>query len=604
MIYIFVGHRGTGKSHFLKDLKKTLRKYDQNGVFADLDTEIEKEVHKSISEIFESEGEASFRKHEEKTLFKLLNEKLKKNQFIVVALGAGYSAKLPESATIIWLQRSTDSMGRIFLDRPRLDTSTAPLEEYLQRYKKRSMNYQDLADETLFLPENYQSTEPWLPLFWGLTTGDIGGCLTLLPRFLEDKKKTQRFLQKRLNWGVRYFEMRTDLLSIEQLHWVREIVPESQLLLSIREKPEIPFELPELDWALELGEPPGVENILSLHERSTSLPETFKRFNPYKSKHLKLAIEINTWEELHQAYEWQKEDPENRSFLPRSKTGRWSWYRLLNKYRMKLNFFQEDIGNTLDQPSFADWCNFSDYKDNQFGAILGSPVTHSWTPEEQRSFWSSKQCNALSIEIKEEEWSEDVINFLRELGLVYAAVTSPLKAKAFQVCNKKDLLANELEMANTLKFEKENCYGFNTDFYGFKVLCETQVLPILNKPLAEWKVAIWGGGGTLPVLKKLFPRAEHFSARSGQLSQHNPLLNKIKASRKSEYDVLVWAVGQSHIQKGAKFPNEKIKYKLILDLNYAENSPGRELAMKLGIKYISGASMFKAQAERQRQLWT
>ena len=43
--------------------------------------------------------------------------------------------------------------------------------------------------------------------------------------------------------------------------------------------------------------------------------------------------------------------------------------------------------------------------------------------------------------------------------------------------------------------------------------------------------------------------------------------------------------------------------KLILDLNYSENSPGREYAHQVSARYISGKLLFVAQAKAQRAFW-
>lgn len=600
MIHVIVGHRGTGKTKFLKELQKIFLKYNQTVLLADLDEEIEKNEQKTIRDIFFKEGEEAFRKYEKKALFKFFDQNMGAGKQAIVALGAGYREVLPESASVLWLQRRTDDQGRIFLDRPRLDKRLPPLVEYFRRHQERNIRYQSLADETLFLPENYKDTEPWLPLFWGLTPGDLGGCLTVLPWFLGDKMKTRAFLNKRLNWGINYFELRTDLISIEQMHWIRELVPEDQLLLSVRGKAEVIQNFPEIDWALELGDPPAAATIASLHERVGGVKETVRKFESYTHLHLKLAIEISNWQELRQGYEWWQEDPANRSFLPRSSNGRWSWFRLLHKYQMRLNFFREDIGSSQDQPYFVDWCNYLEFAGNRFGAVLGSPIIHSWTPEEQRKFWASQKCNSLAIEIKKDEWTKEVLEFLRELGLTYAAVTSPLKGLVAQDCHHNEFMVNELQALNTLKLTSHGWEGYNTDYHGFKILCQTKIQPLLNKPLEQWQVAVWGGGGTLPVLKKLFPQANCYSARTGKIRE----VNKAQQDKTDYYDILIWAVGRNQMEHGAKFPDESIQFQNIVDLNYSDNSPGKELALLQSINYISGKAMFRVQAQTQRKVWS
>lgn len=404
--------------------------------------------------------------------------------------------------------------------------------------------------------------------------------------------------------GRTIFELRSDLLSLQQIHWLKELIPDSMILLSIRGNKEIPFSTIYTDWALELGAPSEKANIVSLHERKDSFTKTVETFKDYKGLHWKLAVEVKNWQELQEGYEWWQEDTQNRSFLPRSTNGRWSWFRLLHKYNMKLNFFREDIGSSLDQPYLVDWCNFNEFDQNQFGAVLGDPILHSWTPEEQRRFWSKDQCNSLKISLSEEDWTPQNLGFLKRLGMKYAAVTTPLKSKAYEICDVQDELSNELQSVNTLLFNNNEILGMNTDFEGLKTVCESQLLPRLNKPLEQWKVGVWGGGGTLAMIKKLFPQVVHFSARTGKTDVEKTFFEKLKRSNKYHFDVFIWAVGRERIDQGAVMPSQDLSFEYILDLNYAENSPGKELALMQGTQYISGEAMFLAQADLQRKFWS
>jgi Shikimate kinase len=74
-----IGHMGSGKSLIGKLIAKEI-----NYRFFDSDKLIEKNTQKSIENIFQSEGEAEFRKIEEKTIINLQNE-----TNIVLSLGGG-----------------------------------------------------------------------------------------------------------------------------------------------------------------------------------------------------------------------------------------------------------------------------------------------------------------------------------------------------------------------------------------------------------------------------------------------------------------------------------------------------------------------------------
>ena len=76
---VLVGHMGSGKTTVGKELaKRTQLK------FYDIDKEIEKITKKTINKIFEHDGEAKFRKLEEKVSMQILETKES-----VIALGGG-----------------------------------------------------------------------------------------------------------------------------------------------------------------------------------------------------------------------------------------------------------------------------------------------------------------------------------------------------------------------------------------------------------------------------------------------------------------------------------------------------------------------------------
>jgi shikimate 5-dehydrogenase len=67
-------------------------------------------------------------------------------------------------------------------------------------------------------------------------------------------------------------------------------------------------------------------------------------------------------------------------------------------------------------------------------------------------------------------------------------------------------------------------------------------------------------------------------------------------------DIVIWAVGRSR-QPLCEWPPEQWRPTKIIDLNYAEDSPGLEYAWRLGVDYRSGVEMFRAQAAQQREFW-
>ena len=112
---------------------------------------------------------------------------------------------------------------------------------------------------------------------------------------------------------------------------------------------------------------------------------------------------------------------------------------------------------------------------------------------------------------------------------------------------------------------------------------------------SEEEVFVWGGGGTLEMMQKVLPGAVYFSSRSAQVRHANPLADSLVPK------VLIWAAPRG---KETLWPSSMWRPRLVLDLNYKEDSMGREYAQKVGAKYQTGLSMFLAQAQGQRVFWT
>jgi shikimate kinase len=110
-----IGMMGAGKSTIGKLLAERL-KYE----FIDTDTEIEKEIHQSITAFFETNDEDKFRQIETKILAKIPADKQ-----LVVATGGGIAIRLEnwnhlQKGLVIWLDVSLDVLvERLKNDRTR-----------------------------------------------------------------------------------------------------------------------------------------------------------------------------------------------------------------------------------------------------------------------------------------------------------------------------------------------------------------------------------------------------------------------------------------------------------------------------------------------------
>lgn len=578
MKWVIVGHRGVGKTSLLK--RWSYHKPKNEICFFDLDHEIEKASGHKIQDIFEQEGEARFRQWE-REIFQSLVRRL--NSF-VIALGAGFDlSSVPSDVRVFWLRRESDLKGRIFLDRPRLRPDLNPLQEYEQKRQEREVIFADRADCCYVAPEgvelSLQQTSKIEKMMLSEQTFAVGGVLTLFPRDLHRLPKAMPDL----------YELRDDLLETEVMDSFLSELPGQKILYSVRTDKEISPQIlkkaawidVDVKWVSRLKrEKTEARWIFSSHAESWSQALQGIQKAPAEM-HLKISPVIQTWQELTEGFQWQQVDPQRRSFLPRSKEGRWTWFRLFQKNRQLLNFWYAREDSALDQPSLFQWLSVP--KDfTEFVAVLGSPVRHSFSPLMHLDFFLERNQPFWAVDIAAEEFAE-AFSFLRSLGLKAAAVTSPLKFQAFSVTEPSPL-AQELQSVNTLVFDQDKWWGHNTDFAGFQKA-------FASRPFAA-PVVVWGGGGTLAMLRKAVPKLHCYSARTGQPRMEGDRLEGSPGT-------LIWAA----TRPGAPLPLDW-RPQVIWDLGYTDFSTARAYALQIKIPYISGLDFFKAQALEQRQFWS
>jgi shikimate kinase len=576
VIHFLVGHRGVGKTTFLKRIQAIYQAKGEPVDTMDLDAEIEKASGERIADIFAKSGEGVFRKLEREMYQELVSRYEKTTKNVYIAIGAGFEMDFPESAHCLWLRRATDPKGRVFLDRPRLRPSEDPLDEYHALYAQREQRYRRWAQEQHFLQEGAVHGTAADALILGCESAAMQGTLTVFPWMLHSQ-----FFKKRLKWGVRYFELRDDILNRDQLTQVQQWVPREKLLLSLRRSVSLfsPQEIRnhECDNAIERREETPQTAVVSMHEKGESFLQDFDLLLPceHQGRHVKYAPVVNSMEELWICHQWWRQNPEQRSFLPRSPTGRWAWYRALFGPQMKIGFFREDEGSAVDQPVLNDWLvglQFEKY----FCAILGDPVDHSWTPAYQSTFFAPFKMPVVRIALAADEATPENLECLRKLGMICAAVTSPLKA-AFT----KDRSINTVAWDFVL-----NQWQFaNTDADGL-----TAALAEIASPSPD-SVVVWGGGGTLEILKDGVADAAFYSVRSGAPRAGSPQVTSPR--------VLIWAASPDTKQG----PPSSWQPSFVLDLNYVESSRARIYALQTGATYVSGATFFYAQARAQQIFW-
>jgi shikimate 5-dehydrogenase/shikimate kinase len=603
VITIIIGHRGTGKTAFLNRLKGYHSAQNILVSIYDLDAVIEEGEGQLVRKIFEQHGEEYFRRLEKKyfeRIFEMVGD-----QIAYVAVGGGFDVQLiPKQLRTVWIQRVSDRTGRIFFDRPSLEAHLSPLEEFRERARLRKARFQKVAWEEYLVPEGLcQASLTEQNLVFG-NIENLRGTLTLLPQNFNSEDGWHYFIRSRLRWGFDYFEIRDDLLSIEQMKKALSSIPKEKLIWARRVASAPTFfdiesvAIVDFDESLfdQSAGNVSFERIVSFHHRLSheSFRDVLEKSIGLEEQgcHIKIAVEVKTFAELKEGHDWQSANPQSRSFLPRSEDGQWHWYRLWVSTAQKLNFIREGEGSSLDQPTLYQWLERKD-QGLHFGALLGDPVSHSFTPVHQSDFFRAFRMPVYAINVKRLEF-QMAMKVLEQLGLIAAAVTSPLKVLAYEYVFSRTATASEFQSVNTIICDKNTLwYGHNTDLEGLQALIKKA--DRIGAGIHTGETAVWGGGGTLTLLKKLLPEAQYFSIQTGQ-------------NRNTKFDqdwrprAVVWAGGSLN-PEGGQSPPDVWKPQWIIDLNYREDSGGRDYAKRVDAHYLSGETMFYEQAIFQREFW-
>lgn len=557
-MYYLIGHRGVGKTTIASNINDFFK-------VLDLDREIELKAKKPVFEIFESNGEEFFRSLELETLNEILRNDTS-DEIDLIVLGAGFDLsrleKKNETDKVLWMRRESDSLGRVFLNRPRLDSSKEPLKEYLNRFSFREKLYRECSDFEFFVEEN-----------------DLKSGSSLLLSILKEEK---------LNFKGRItYSVDKSIFEYLSYEYRTDLTPENEILkrlkkgdlVSIRTKVDEDFieKIIQLDIGIEIDLPIEDKNkfpiideqkdkvFLSSHN-SLSVDQ-IRNFNN-EGFHIKWAPKINSFDELMAAHRIFKDC--DVSFLPRfdDKNSHWQWYRALTHSLNRIKFFRFSEGSDINQPYWYQVGKGVDSSSPFKGCVMGSPIKHSFSPAFHKEFFKG---NYFKIEIDEKSLSFEVLNFLSELSLKCFSITSPLKKKTSKLINVE-------KPVNTLYKEGLKVFSYNTDVFAIDKIVDE---------LKHKKVLIWGAGAIGEQFFEKLPTSKLFSIREWRDEEI-----------KEEFDVLIWCAGSRKI-----YPKLSKNVERVYDVDYTDKSEARVYALKNKISYKSGLEFFNIQALKQQEWW-
>lgn len=601
MLFLIRGHRGSGKSSFLKRLSS----YLPTGKFLDLDEYISEKENLSVDQIFTQFGETKFRELEKK-YYEEIQVASTKVELSFLSVGGGFSAETSEECIEIFITRDTDKEGRIFFDRPRLMPELGALEESQVKFKQRHSKYLAESDFIYWMEEGFYFETKEEKAFWQRLVSDFlerkdsssleeircKRFFCLLPEDVEKMRSKKSLIDFYRSLPIHRFELRDDLLELDDVEFLIEKFGFERLLFSFRRdhSPYLELDLSSamIDWDISLkGDVPSRKRlIISSHPASLDgfNIESFNKFDNLEVECFKLAVPIHDFKDLTKLEEFKSP---KLCVFPISKSGRWRFSRNLLSLDQSFCFVRNERQSTvLDQEHLFESLLLDSKKVR--AAVLGNPIYHSFSPALAYDFLSQRNGAMIKIGFEQGE-IEQAFSYINMKAISLMAVTSPLKEKLLELSTNNSDEVDELGAANTVYIDNNEIFLHNTDLGGFSEVCK-------KYSLRSNKTVIWGGGGTLNMMKKLLPEAICVSARSGMQRDGKKL-------PKAGLEVLIWAISNTDVDRGCKIPRPMKDLKILVDLSYKDSSLAREYAIENGLEYISGLEFLKAQALLQQDFW-
>ncbi|MGG1697364.1 shikimate dehydrogenase [Bacillus zhangzhouensis] len=252
--------------------------------------------------------------------------------------------------------------------------------------------------------------------------------------------------------------------------------------------------------------------------------------------------------------------------------------------------------------------------------LIANPVGHSMSPDIHNAALKDAGIDGHyhGFQVEENELA-DAISGMKALGISGFNVTVPHKVEIMQYLDKIDVTAERLRAVNTVRLEKGQLVGYNTDGEGFL----HSLLEALDQPLSELSFLMIGAGGAaraiyttiadyapkrFDISNRTIEKAEALiQSADGKVTSSAIALNTAE-DRLGDYDVIIHTTSIGMYPNVEETPisltNAK-KTAVVCDIVY--NPIETKLlseAAGLGLKTVDGVGMFVGQAARAFELWT
>lgn len=246
----------------------------------------------------------------------------------------------------------------------------------------------------------------------------------------------------------------------------------------------------------------------------------------------------------------------------------------------------------------------------QFG-LLGDQLSHSFSPvihenilkeEKIEGQYKLYECKKADLEEKIDE--------LKALGFSGLNVTMPHKVDIIKYLDEISEEAKVLNSINTISFKNGKTRGYNTDYHGFGMMLDKDLVSIKNKRA----VILGSGGASKAVVRYLIDHGiDEISivSRDVSLAKEKYIdLQVIEYTGIQDlkgYDIIINTTPCGmfpHIDQSPVKKNQLSNFDTAIDLIY---NPQETLFLKYakekGLKAINGLYMLVGQAIKAQEIW-
>lgn len=246
-------------------------------------------------------------------------------------------------------------------------------------------------------------------------------------------------------------------------------------------------------------------------------------------------------------------------------------------------------------------------KSQVFG-VIGNPIGHSLSPAMHNTGYVAAKKDAVLLPFLVERLSE-FVRAIPEFGIKGFCVTLPHKTAILRHLDECDPLAEEIGAVNTVTVTGGGkLVGSNTDYVGVVRALESKM------KLKGSRVLLYGAGGAARAAAFALAKAgaevlvcarREMTARQLARAVRGGVLRRARL-RKEKFDAILNAtpIGMHPHSESSPLRAEELNCSLVMDLIYRPlQTKLLRMAVKRGIRTVSGVEMFVAQGAAQWEHW-